>query len=78
MADQPDSETQESGFVIEEVPGGDQWMWVLLGARGEVLARAPHAYDTRQDAQVAVAEVKLAARESGVPVLNGQTIPADA
>lgn len=68
----------ETGFVIERVHGSDQWMWVLLGGRGEVLARAPHAYDDRQSAQVAVAEVKIAARESGVPVMNGQTIPADA
>jgi len=68
----------DTDFVIDEVPGSDQYTWTLLGARGETLARAPHAYDTPQEAQVAIAEVKLATRESGVPVMNGQTIPADA
>mgnify|MGYP002338706061 CR=1 FL=1 len=54
-------------FVIDEVPGSDQYTWCLLGTHGEVLARAPQAYDTREEAQVAIASVRLAARESEVP-----------
>jgi uncharacterized protein YegP (UPF0339 family) len=74
------ADPDQSGFVIDEVPGSDdpRFTWCLLDRRGDVLARAPRAYETRQEAQVAIAEVKLAARESDVPVFNGQTIPADA
>jgi len=70
------ADTNRSGFVIDEVPGSDQYTWTLLGTRGETLARAPKAYDTRQEAQVAIAEVKVGARTSEVPTHSEQTIGA--
>lgn len=56
----------ETGFVIDEVPGSDQYTWTLLD-RGEVMALAPRAYDTMEEVQMATATMKLAAREAEVP-----------
>ncbi len=56
-----------AGFVIDEVPGSDEYTWALLNGRGKTLARAPHGYDTVEDAQVDIAAVKMAAREHEVP-----------
>jgi len=65
------------GFVIDEVPGkDDRYTWCLLDRRGDVLARAPKAYGTREEAQVAIAEVKMGARSSDVPTHTDQTIGA--
>ncbi|WP_103030012.1 DUF1508 domain-containing protein [Salinibacter altiplanensis] len=50
--------------------GASQWTWTLVGPRGDTLARAGRAYPTREDAQVAVASVKIAAREHDVPTMT--------
>lgn len=57
----------ESGFVIDKV-GEGTWSWALLDHNGTVLARSGRGYETRQDAQVAIASTRIAARESDVPV----------
>jgi len=71
------NENDGPGFVIDEVPAtGDRYTWCLLDRRGDVLARAPEAYGTREEAQVAIAEVKMCARSSDVPTHTDQTIGA--
>jgi len=73
-------DTDGPGFVIDEVPGGDstepRYTWCLLDRRGDVLARAPEAYGTREEVQVAIAKVKLCARSSDVPTHSDQTTGA--
>jgi uncharacterized protein YegP (UPF0339 family) len=44
-----------------------QWTWTLVGPQSETLARAGRAYPTKKDAQVAIAAMKIAAREHEVP-----------
>jgi len=71
------TDTEGPGFVIDEVPGtGERYTWCLLDRRGDVLARAPQAYGTREEAQVAIAEVKMGARSSDVPTHSDQAIGA--
>jgi len=76
--DSPDGD--QSGFVIDEVPSGcgTRYTWCLLDRHGDVLARAPQAYDTPEEAQVAIAEVIIGARENEVPDTTDQLIPANA
>lgn len=75
----PEAEGSGPGFYIDRVPGAEmsgskqgspQWMWTLVGPQGETLARSGRAYPTKEDAQVAVASVKIAAREHQVPTMN--------
>ena len=67
--DEAETDT-ETGFVIDKVPGGG-YTWTLLDHRGDVLARAGHAYPTKQDAQLAIAETQIASREHDVPTHIG-------
>ena len=60
------SDDPETGFVIDQV-GEETWTWVLLDHNGDALARAGRGYDSRQEAQVAIAATKIAAREHEVP-----------
>jgi len=69
--------SNQSGFVIDKVPLGG-YTWCLLDRHGDVLARAPRAYDTEQEAQIAIAEMKIGAREGEVPTADKQTIADDA
>jgi hypothetical protein len=69
--------SNQSGFVIDNVPGGGH-TWCLLDRHGDVLARAPRAYDTEQKAQIAIAEMKIGAREGEVPTSDNQTIADNA
>jgi len=60
----------DSGFVIDEVPGtgpNPKYTWTLLDRRGETLARAPRAYPSVQEAQVAIAETQLYAADADIP-----------
>lgn len=60
----------QGGFVIDEVPGSGtdpDYTWALLDRRGDVLARAPEAYPTVEEAQIAIAEVQLYAPDADIP-----------
>ena len=67
------SDDTETGFVIDRV-GGETWTWVLLDHNGDVLARAGRGYDSRQDAQVAIAATRISAREGEVPAKSSNRI----
>lgn len=70
----PDQAEEETGFVIDKV-GEDTWTWALLDASGSVLARAGRGYESRQEAQIAIASTRIHARESEVPTsASAQTI----
>jgi len=56
----------ETGFVIDQIDE-DTWTWSLLGPNEEVLARCGKGFATKEDAQVAIVSVKIAAREHEVP-----------
>lgn len=66
----PADEDTGAGFSIDQVPGRkgeDVWTWTLVDKTGEVLARAGQGYESRERAQVAIAQTQIASREFEVP-----------
>jgi len=66
------SDQAETGFVIDQV--GEEWTWALLDHNGDVLARAGKGYESRQEAQIAIASTRIHARESEVPTSAPKTV----
>lgn len=64
---------ETAGFVIDQVDG-QTWTWTLLDHNGDVLARAGRGYESRQEAQIAIASTRIHARESEVPTSSEQLI----
>lgn len=75
-AETPAEAQAETGFVIDAVRQGGrtQYTWALLDHNGDVLARAGRAYESRQEAQIAIASTRIQARESDVPTSAPSTI----